>query len=151
MNIIKDYYNFQDYLNYLDGIKSYLSPEIIDFATDVKNYDLSSPNSLHDAWLENISINEISSGERKEKRCTEVVLHLLGPQHDRSINLTYSNVLHLNLNNNDELLLGWGDLINHNFSFDVSQSCVVHKIFFSKGVIEIGFQNITHTVNIFTL
>jgi hypothetical protein len=62
------------------------------FASDPRHFDLSSPSSLHDAWLETLTVREVASGERQEIRRMEVSLCLLGPAHDRRIHLHYTGV-----------------------------------------------------------
>jgi hypothetical protein len=62
---------------------------IFTFASDPRHHDLTSPDSLHDAWLEHLDIAEDRSADPREVR---VAICLLGPQHDRRIYLTYHRV-----------------------------------------------------------
>ncbi len=56
------------------------------------HFNLDSRSSLHDAWLETLTIRETASGERKQIRQLEVHVRLLGPYHDRWIHLNYAGV-----------------------------------------------------------
>jgi hypothetical protein len=65
--------NFSRYFEYLERIKDQIPEDIHTFFSDVSRYDLNGPNTLHDAWIEEInfsrkyvsSSNEIESGDLK--------------------------------------------------------------------------------------
>ena len=84
--------NFEPYATYLETIKAKLPTHVFEFASNPKFYNLSSRSSLHDAWLEYLTISEPSTGERNEVRKLEIIIMLLGPCHDRNIQLKYFNV-----------------------------------------------------------
>ena len=84
--------DFTKYATYIASIRSEISPHVYSLASDPRFFDLSSHSSFHDAWLESVTIREVASGERKEIRRLEVILSLLGPFHDRRIQMHYTGV-----------------------------------------------------------
>ncbi len=132
--------DFQDYLNYINSIKNDISKTLYKFAVNEKHYDLDSPESLHDAWVEYINITEKSSGLRNDSRSSRIEIKLLGPQHDRFITLIYDNVLSLNLDTHNLLNKGWGDLISHRVRFSNTNSYPIHDLKCANGNISIGFE-----------
>ncbi|ACM19338.1 hypothetical protein Geob_0976 [Geotalea daltonii FRC-32] len=87
-----DSIDFHGYQEYLLTIKDRLPAHVYAFASDAKYFDLQSPTSLHDAWLETCTIKESGKGNRNEARTLEIHLSLLGPFHDRRIHLMYGGV-----------------------------------------------------------
>ena len=84
--------DFTRYSAYVATIRKLIPPHVYSFASDSRYFDLSSHSSLHDSWLESLTIREVARGERKEIRRLEVAICLLGPFHDRRIHLSYSGV-----------------------------------------------------------
>jgi hypothetical protein len=84
--------DFTRYSAYIATIRGKIPEHVHCFASDARYFDLSSHSSLHDSWLESLSVREVASGERKEIRRMEVSISLLGPFHDRRIHLHYSGV-----------------------------------------------------------
>jgi hypothetical protein len=84
--------DFSRYRTYIESIKKTLPAHIYAFGSNPCYFDFESPSSLHDAWLETLTVREIASGERNEIRRLEICLCLLGPFHDRKINLRYNGV-----------------------------------------------------------
>ena len=84
--------DFERYSSFIDSIRDQIAPHVYAFAANPCHFDLSSRSSLHDAWLENLSISESASGERSENRRTEISMRFLGPFHDRRIHLLYTGV-----------------------------------------------------------
>jgi len=85
-------FDFSRYNAYIESIKSSLPGHVYAFASDPSYFSLDSHSSLHDAWLEELTVREFASGERKQIRQLEIKLCLLGPYHDRRIHLNYSGV-----------------------------------------------------------
>ena len=84
--------DFTRYGDSIASIRDKLPPHVYSFASDPRHFNLSSPSSLHDAWLESLTVREAAGGERHEIRRMEVALCLLGPFHDRRILLHYTGV-----------------------------------------------------------
>jgi len=84
--------DFTRYSAYIAKIRDLIPAHVHSFASDSRYFDLSSHSSLHDSWLESLTVCEVASGERKEIRRMEVAIILLGPFHDRRIHLHYSGV-----------------------------------------------------------
>lgn len=80
------------YARYVESVRDQLPSHVFAFASDSRYFDLSSPGSLHDAWLESLTVREVTTGERQEIRKMEVAISLLGPFHDRRIHLHYTGV-----------------------------------------------------------
>jgi len=73
--------DYTAYWAYLKSVEEVLPPNIAAFALDESNYNLTDPNSLHDAWLDSRIIRE-----------DQIDLRFLGSRHDRNINLRYCDV-----------------------------------------------------------
>ena len=84
--------DFGRYLAYLESVRDRLPAHIYAFASNSCHFDLKSRNSLHDAWLEELAVREVASGERHEVRTAQIEIRLLGPYHDRRIHLLYDDV-----------------------------------------------------------
>jgi len=80
------------YSLYLDSIRNKLPEHVCAFASNPSHFDLQSHHSLHDAWLESVTVREAASGDRGEIRQLEIHLSLLGAFHDRRIHLHYFGV-----------------------------------------------------------
>ena len=84
--------DYTRYSAYVATIQKMIPAHVYSFASDSRHFDLDSHSSLHDAWLESLTVREVASGERKEIRRMEIAICLLGPFHDRRIHLHYSGV-----------------------------------------------------------
>ena len=84
--------DFGRYAAYLESVRAVMPPHVFNFASDSRHFDLSSRSSLHDAWLEEVSIRELATGERREVRKAQIEIRLLAPFHDRRIHLLYDDV-----------------------------------------------------------
>jgi hypothetical protein len=130
--------DYSRYLEYLRTVRRDLPDHIYNFASDGRHFDLSSTSSLHDAWLESLTVREVVSGSRNEGRKLEVKLSLLGPYHDRTINLTYSGVERYSFDlpaRPDEPRYGYtahGDLLTHEIRLG-AHGLFVHELLFERG------------------
>lgn len=136
-------YTFDDYFNYLDSVKEKFPVNMYKFASDWEKYSLESKSSLHDSWIEQIIIEEIGSGARKEKRNINLSITLLGPYHDRKFVLKYLSIeeyslVGLNLRN---ALKGHGDILVHEFRLASNESFEHEILFESNGSIVIRFRD----------
>jgi hypothetical protein len=84
--------DFDSYRAHLEKIRGRLPQHVFTFASSPCYFDFESHSSLHDAWLETLTISESASGTHNEVRKLEVHLSLLGPYHDRRIHLHYKGV-----------------------------------------------------------
>src|SRR5687768_5944597 len=78
------------YHHYVDSIRNRLPSHVYAFASNFDHFGLESHSSLHDAWLERLTVDEIAEGERQEIPRLEIRLSFLGPFHDRRIHLHYT-------------------------------------------------------------
>ena len=128
---------FNEYYEYLETIQNLLPPEAYGFAIASWHYDPEDARCPHDSWVECLSIRELSSGVRREKREIEINLRLLNAQHNQYLDITYKAVKGYNFNsplNNQmsALSIGHGDwLIDEVRLSDKGQ--VLHEVIFSTG------------------
>jgi hypothetical protein len=125
-----------EYFNYLDTIKGLLSDNIAGLVCDHKRYDLSSAESLHDAWLVNYSVDELHDEGNVRSRFCKITVKLLGPFHDREFILTYDNVVSYNVSESGDSNLekGHGDLIVHELRLSEAGN-YTHELLFSSGLV----------------
>lgn len=84
--------DFDAYSLYLEAIRDRLPPHVAAFAADERHFSLDARETLHDAWLIELTVRESATGERQEQRATEIEVRLLGPFHDRVHVLRYTGV-----------------------------------------------------------
>src|SRR5438874_2153227 len=94
--------DYGPYMRYLQSMKHVMPVELFAFASNIENYDLNSPNSLHDAWLEEWNVAEIQQSAERSKGPIQINALLLGPKHDRYICLAYKNVQGYKMSNPEE-------------------------------------------------
>ena len=87
------YESFDDYLEYLESHRDQIPKDVYDFIIDPRRHTLDDPGSLHDSWLESLSISE----HRNSPSTATLTLRLLGQQHDRYLILTYSDIVTYNI------------------------------------------------------
>jgi hypothetical protein len=85
--------SFDAYFQYVESIRQELGEDLYLFASDPSRYDLSSPGSLHDAWVKSLTARSFYREEDRDIATPDVVLVLLGPHHDRIHTLSYFNVI----------------------------------------------------------
>ena len=111
--------DYRPYARYLESVKHLMPAHLFAFAANSENFDLRSPNSLDDAWLEEWSIVEVVLPNERRKRLIEIRACFLGPQHDRHILLTYKNVGSYTMQNPEQFEMppigrvAHGDLLIH--------------------------------------
>jgi len=64
--------DYRPYARYLESVKHLMPAHLFAFAANSENFDLRSPNSLHDAWLEEWSIVEVVLPNERRKRLIEI-------------------------------------------------------------------------------
>jgi hypothetical protein len=92
LNSEVDGIDFDRYRAYIGSIRSKLPAHVYAFASNPEHFNLESRSSLHDAWLETLTLREAASGERNHIRILEINICLLGHYHDRRIHLAYTGV-----------------------------------------------------------
>ena len=114
--------SFDGYLALLNEWQGRLPKHVYDFAGDIERHNLTSPRSLHDAWVESITVSEHRNDERPFDARLQIQLVLLGPMHDRKFSLVYTGVARFELggvsnqhNVNDTF---HGDLLKHRVILD---------------------------------
>jgi hypothetical protein len=131
-------WDHRPYWRYLESVKHLMPAHVFAFAARSENHDLSSPNSLHDSWLEYWNITETTASEDRRARSIQISACLLGATHDRRIYLTYKNVAGYSVENPQEFALpptartGHGDLLIHELRI-VRERVFAHELLFSRG------------------
>lgn len=83
---------WQAYERRLQKIKKRLPSSVQEFALAEWHYNPEDRRCPHDAWLEHVTIRELSSGERLEIRSLEIEISLLGAYHDGYTEFLYRDV-----------------------------------------------------------
>ncbi|WAU72229.1 MULTISPECIES: hypothetical protein [unclassified Acinetobacter] len=91
---------FGQYKAYLTQHKNIFPSKAYSLATSEWYGNFNDPRCPHDAWLENIKIEERNSGDRQENRYITITIRLLGAYHDGFIELIYPQVFNYQLNCN---------------------------------------------------
>jgi hypothetical protein len=146
-------WNHEPYWKYLDSVGHLWPPHIFRFAGSVENHDLESPNSLHDSWVENLFVREVSSAANRSQRIVQIDLSLLGPHHDRFIHLTYGGVkfyqLQMEAGPPGTVQMrnrGHGDLLVHELRSE-DDGTFSHEIVFASGsVFLFRFSEFSHRI-----
>ena len=147
MRFIDDDRNYDAYFQYLDEIKGRMLPHIHAFASDVNHHILTSPNSLHDCWIEYWKICEVVVGEKRGERRVDIEACLLGQMHDRHIHLHYKDVRKHTITANHKS--GYGDLLVHELTIG-DDGLYVHELEFASGaVFTVKFSDLIHRIELF--
>ena len=136
-------YNFDKYFSYIKTIKNNLPKNVFTFASNWKYYSLESHSSLHDSWLERLSIEEKNKRDEQDRTANITVL-LLGAYHDRLISLEYLDVHYYLI---EGILLdtrGHGDILIHEIRLN-KKNLIEHEVLFSDNTkFLISCSNIIH-------
>lgn len=125
-----------EYAQYLESIRDRLPRSAFEFATG--NWRRSEDHySLHDSWVECLTISESSSGNRREDRSLEIQVRLLGAYHDGYTTLKYHQVQSYSLSTPREPSLpsfdvGHGDWLHDEIRLS-DRGFVLHEVEFSRG------------------
>jgi len=92
LNSETDGIDFDRYRVYVESVRKKLPEHVYAFASNPGQFNLDSRSSLHDAWLETLTVRETASGERKQISPTGDSGLLVWPYHDRWIHLNYTGV-----------------------------------------------------------
>lgn len=125
------------YHAYLDSIRPQLPPNVYDFAIAEWHYNPDFPQSLHDSWVESVSIIESPIRGNQHNRTLDITIRLFGPYHDGHIRIDYKDVYSysINLPGGTELEIGpyrHGDWLVDEVSLS-ERNLVVHEIEFRSG------------------
>lgn len=121
------------YSQYLEGIKHLIDDNVYEFAANPDHFDLSSPSSLHDAWLEEFRVTENRNDDSGDILISGSIT-LLGPFHDRRIILEYAGVVGYDFcfvgedRSRDGRVPRHGDVYTHEIRLE--DGVLVHEILF---------------------
>src|SRR5437868_6996619 len=85
--------SYARYYEYLDSIKDKLPASTYDFARADWHYDSNDPRSPHDAWVDTVTVRELSPEKKAQEREIEIHVRLLGAYHNGHIELLYKKVV----------------------------------------------------------
>ena len=123
--------DFDAYTEYLSAIEHRLPPHVAAFARDRRHYALDTPETLHDAWLESLTVTEPATGDRHQDRYTKLELRLLGAFHDRIHVLEYTGVQRYSCVGT-RVAAGHGDLYTHEVRLAADGTAVEHELLFVR-------------------
>jgi hypothetical protein len=151
LNSEKKGIDFGRYSAYVESIRNKLPAHIYAFASNPCHFNLDSHSSLHDAWLETLTVREAASGERNHIRRLEIHLCLLGPYHDRRIHLKYAEVAQYSFFTPPRYgepryeHTAHGDLLTHEIRFG-HNDLLIHELLFERdATLLIECSDITHS------
>ena len=149
MKFITEDRNYDPYLQYLESVKNVMPHHMFEFASNMENHNLTSPNSLHDSWLEYWRISEIDKGDRRVRRL-QIEACFLGPMHDRHIYLHYKNVERHSITVGYDRAPRHGDLLVHELVV-VPEGVYSHELLFAGGaVFTVNFADFEHRIELLT-
>lgn len=85
--------SWKAYQHHLSSYAKRLPPGALAFARASWHYDTSDSRCPHDAWLVSVHIDEGPETAPVHERSIDIVVRLLGAQHDGHLELSYRNVL----------------------------------------------------------
>ena len=137
-------FDHRPYWAYLRSVKEIMPTPLFEFASNPDNHDLTSPNSLHDSWLEHWRVSEIVTGENRRFRDVQIEACFLGPRHDRYIFLTYKNVRQHSISAGR--FFPYGDLLLHEMTIE-QENLYSHEVLFANGsTILVHFSDFEHRI-----
>jgi hypothetical protein len=149
MRFIGDDRDYSPYFKYLEQAKGRMLPHIHAFASNEDHHSLTSPNSLHDSWLEHWKIREVVIGKQRSQRRLDIEACFLGPTHDRHIHLSYKGVHQHTITANERS--EYGDLLVHELTVE-HDGLYVHEILFAGGsIFTVRFSDFAHRIEPFRL
>lgn len=129
--------NFDRYYDYLRSIRDALPTDTYDLATGAWHYDAQDHWSLHDSWVEEVSIREEMVDAVRRRRALTITIRLLGPYHDGHAWLHYRGVHRYRIELEGLQQLSERPVNHGDWSVDeirlTSNNTVLHEIQFSSG------------------
>jgi hypothetical protein len=121
------------YWEYLETNRERLPPGVQEFIFCDWFHNPRDPRCPHDAWLQALTIRELSSGERSKNRLLEITGRFLGAYHDGFFEMIYLGVKSYAMNGAEVdangVLRGHGDWLASEIT--VENGGVSHEILFS--------------------
>ena len=117
---------FRSYREYIEGLRGKMPASAFDLASSDWYFNFNDHRCPHDGWLEKITIEEPSSGERSEERTTSIRILLLAGYHDGFIEFHYPEVFRYRLDTVDSSQ-GHRDLRYDEFRLS-DEGHVIHEI-----------------------
>jgi hypothetical protein len=132
---------FDQYFVYIESIKEHLPADLYRFAADVSRYELDGPNTLHDAWVEDVVFSTRYRNQTNVIAAAEAKV-CLRKANGRFISMTYSGVEGFEYRN---LPNRWPDMATDLLVHEVcleSSSLYSHLLVFDKDVyMKLVFRN----------
>lgn len=143
-------WDHRPYWQYLESVKGAMPAHMFEFASNDEHHNLTSPNSLHDSWLEYWRIAEIAKQDSHRVRRSQIEACFLGPMHDRYIYLQYTNVERHSITADYDRALQHGDLLVHELAI-VREGLYSHELVFAHGMVfMVHFADFEHRIELIT-
>jgi hypothetical protein len=125
------------YRSFLESTQSQMPTGAAHYVKSEAHLDQRSTKSPHDSWLERLTIDEPSRGQRQEQRSIQITLELLGAYHDGRIRFNYPSVRSYSIMAPSEFEwpprgVGHGDWLVDEVGL-TDDGLVVHHILLSRG------------------
>ena len=136
---------WSDYFAHLEAIKAALPDAVRDFFLADWHYNSEDPRCLHDAWLEELAIQEHPRFGGSSARLVTARMCLLGWNHDRRLVVDYIGVQRYSISRPSEspnapTLSGHGDLLYDEVEIAQSGRPVHHLEFSSGSLVRLEFE-----------
>lgn len=127
---INGQFPYDRYFAYLKTIRDLLGENLYQFAADEGRHDLFSKTTLHDAWIDTLTL-QTPYGAIPERTNQETIrLTLLGPYHDRQIVLRYYGVTKFTMDFGFSGNSSKRDLLCHELRHEAGR--VIHEFLFDR-------------------
>lgn len=128
--------HFDAYFNYLSSVKDRFPRPLYEFAGDKTRYSLSDAKTMHDSWIEKLSVEEGVEKDGLNRRFVSIETRFLGPYHDRHFYFRYQQVVAYTFNHPEKFAappkFGHGDVLVQEFLI-TDRHDISHEILFSSG------------------
>jgi hypothetical protein len=120
------------YLSYLDSVWSSLPPGTKTFVREEWFYEHDDHRCPHDAWLQDLRVEEHASGDRQQYRTLQIKIRLLGAYHDHQLEFVHKNVIEYEARskNTKRPRVAHGDFLWNEIRYEEGK--VVHELIFSE-------------------
>ncbi len=135
------------YPPYFEKVKHRFPPGALAFASAEGRYDINDRRCLHDAWVESFHVIEGNDDCGDRRRGIRIEARLLGPYHDRYVNLSYADVQRFSVDvrrfQQMDCYRAFGDLLIDEVRLG-RRGLVVHEAQFTNGRWVIECADISH-------
>lgn len=141
---------YQRYNEYLESLRDKLPAAAFSFATAPWHYNPQDPRCPHDAWLEQLTVEELAPDPNEvQQRHVEIHVRLLGAYHDGHIELVYKRVQNYTLTKHMHKWMSGINQGHHDWLIDEirlsDQGFVLHEVMFDGAHWLIECEDVAYT------